>query len=94
MVFNTSSTPGMSLYTIELLCTYIELESFGGEFLPFYHFFSFLVKMKEFIAKKKAIKIILKTEYFITHSLFRKKLPKIVTTAYDMKRHFRFLLLS
>ncbi len=69
-------------------------EFFGGEFLPFYNFFSFLVQMKEFIAKKKAIKKYLKTEYFITNSLLRKKLPKIVTTTYDMKRHFRFFLLS
>ncbi len=51
-------------------------EFFGGEFLPFYHFFSFLVQMKEFIAKKKAIKKYLKTEYFITNSLFRKKIAK------------------
>jgi hypothetical protein len=39
-------------------------EFFGGEFLPFYHFILFLVQMKEFIAKKKAIKNIFENRIF------------------------------
>ncbi len=65
MVFNTRHKP-----------IHQSTEFFGDEFLTFYHFFSFLVQMKEFIAKKKEIKNILKTEYFITNSLFRKKFAK------------------
>jgi len=51
--------------------------------------------MKEFIAKKKAIKNIFENrKFYHKFSFLKKNLPEIVTTAYDMKRHFRFFLLS
>ncbi len=63
MVFNTLSIPGISLYTRAL-------NFLVASFCHFIIFFPFLVQMKEFTVKKKTIKNILKTEYFITTSVY------------------------